>query len=58
LQWLCKLHPTAVLIPVICGLKIEWQHSRGLFFFESNSWRADLAETVSSFPAEKAFLGH
>lgn len=58
LQWFCKLHPTTTLIPVICGLKIEWQHSKGLFFFESNNSRVDLVEIVSSFPAEKAFLGH
>lgn len=58
LQWFCKLHPTIALIPVICGLKIEWQHSKGLFFFESNNSRVDLAEIVSCFPAEKAFLGH
>lgn len=33
LQWFWRLLPTVVLIPVICGLQIEWQHSKGLFFF-------------------------
>lgn len=44
LQWFCRLIPTVVLIPVICGLHIEWRHSKGLFFFENNSSRVDLDE--------------
>lgn len=32
LHWFCRLLPTVVLIPVICGLQIERQHIKGLFF--------------------------